>query len=103
MTIDAIIIMIGAMLAIWGVAIYAFLESSRSHGERLRLLASQGSFEAYSSKALAELKDWIERNPRSEHRAEAVNAYNDTIRQLKSQQESFYTWDKAEIERLKEI
>lgn len=103
MTIDAIIIMIGAIISIWGVAIYAFVASSRSHEEKLRLIASQGGFEAYSPQALSELGYWIEKNPQSKNITEAISAYNETVRQIKSQKESFYTWDEAEVERLKEI
>lgn len=103
MTLDAIIIMVGAIVCIWGVAIYSFIASSRSHEKRLRLISEQGGFESYSPSALSDLRYWIENNRGSQNVKEAIDAHNETVRQLKSQKENFYAWENSEIEKLKEI
>lgn len=102
MSLSAIIVMIASIIALWGVASWALVYSMRQEERKLQLIKKQGGFEPYSPRALHDLERWIERHTTSEHAQEMRNVYEEQRTALQKCTSYFYTWDKADIERLKE-
>lgn len=103
MSIAAIIVMIVCIVALWGVASVALVYSLSQEERKLKLIKKQGGFEPYSPQALRDLDRWIEQNNTSEHAQEVRNVHEGQRAALQKYTSYFYTWNRSDIESLKEI
>jgi len=103
MSIAAIIVMIVCIVALWGVASVALVYSLSQEERKLQLIKKQGGFEPYSPQALRDLDRWIEQNNTSEHAQEMRNVHEEQRTALQKCTSYFYTWNRPDIESLKEI
>ncbi|MDJ1432230.1 hypothetical protein [Halostagnicola sp. A-GB9-2] len=91
------------LLAFWGVAIWALTRTLRQESRKVEMLEQQDRLDTYSPKALAELREWIERNPNDPLAAEARAQYNECVDTLETTDQHFYDWSDREIESLERL
>lgn len=96
-------VMFGSIVVLWGVGSVAMYRTLTDEERKLDLLQSQGQLDTYSPTALAELREWIEANPESEHVDEAIERHNECVETLREIEEPFYDWSEDEIEALETI
>lgn len=92
MSLSAIVVMLGSIAALWGVATLTLVHSMRQEERKLALIESQGGFEPFSPRAAADIEGWLARHP------DAPEA--DDMRELLQQQRdalqrhprTFYDW-----------
>ncbi|MGA9399466.1 hypothetical protein [Haladaptatus sp.] len=97
------IVMFGAIIVLWGTAVWALVRSLRDEDEKLELLDEQGEIDTYSPRSLTELREWIRANPGDKHADEARDRYNECVETLRRIDTTFYDWDRSEIDSLEKL
>lgn len=97
------IVMIVAIVVLWGVGSWALYRTMHDEDRKLELLEKQERLDTYSPTALAELREWIQNNPDDRYRTVAVDRYNECVETLKEVDNTFYDWSESEIEELEEL
>jgi len=99
------VMLVAAILALPGVATVVLIRSLRTEERKLKLLRDQGSIDSYSPRALAELREWIQKNPNDPYVTEAIQRHNECVQTLREIEEPYYDWSEeqiADLELLKE-
>lgn len=97
------IAMLGSISLLWIPAIWAFYRTLREEDRKIELLDKQGEIDTYSPEALMELREWIQTHPGDMYAPEARERYNECVEILREIDETFYDWDKSEIESLEKL
>lgn len=95
--------MIIAIIAFWGIAVWALIKTLGQEDQKVELLENQERIETYSPKALQDLREWIEANPNDPLAEEAKEAYNECVETLKEQDDRFYDWSEEKVENLETL
>lgn len=90
MSLSAIIVMLGSMLVLWGVANSALIISMRRQERKLTLIQAQGGFEPFSPKAFRDLQQWCAQHPNHPELAEVEALIQQQEDALKSYPQRFY-------------
>ncbi len=100
---SAWVVMFGAIIVLWGTAVWALFRSLRDEDEKLELLDEQGEIDTYSPRSLTELREWIRANPSDQHTEEARARYNECVETLRQIDATFYDWNQSEIDSLEKL
>jgi hypothetical protein len=95
--------MVGTIVLVWGVAVWALYRSLSDEDRKLELIDEQGEIDTYSPGALAELREWVQSNPEDPLAEEGKERYNDCVEVLRRVDETFYDWSESEIESLEKL
>lgn len=103
MPVSAWVVMLLSIAALWGTAGWAMLRSLRLEDRKLKLLDAYGETDSYPPRALGELSEWIRAHPHDAYAEEARQRYNECVDALKRNEQSFYDWDRREIDALERL
>ena len=92
MSLSAIVVMLGSIVALWGVATLTLVYSMRQEERKLSLISSQGDFEPFSPRAVADIEEWLANHPSDAGAHEMHELLNQQNRSLKRNAQTFYTW-----------
>ena len=92
MSIDAIIVMVMSMFALWGVATTALVYSMRKEDYKLKLIQKQRGFEPFCPAAQNDIETWLEHNCNNEHADEMRELLAMQQQALQKYPEHFYDW-----------
>ncbi|AFK21110.1 hypothetical protein E6P09_18245 (plasmid) [Haloferax mediterranei ATCC 33500] len=95
--------MILTIIVLPGVASVVLVKSLRSEERKLTLLKEQDQIDSYSPRALADLREWIEKHPDDPYTPVARDRYNECVETLREIEEPYYDWSEAEINQLQTI
>ena len=90
-------------VAFFGVAGWALVRTLRQEGRKVELLEHQDVMDTYSPTALAELREWIERNPDDPYVDDAREQYNECVDALKTTDRRFYDWSDDDVDSLERL
>ncbi|WP_248908656.1 hypothetical protein [Halocatena marina] len=100
---SAWVVMLGAIVLLWGVAGWALYRTLTDEERKLDLIRDHGTIDTYSPRTMAELREWIEAHPDHPENETAKAAYNDCVETLHEIDTPFYEWSdeqRAELEQL---
>lgn len=97
MSIAAVIVMIASIIALWGIASWAFVFTLRSEEKKQRLIREQGSYEPFSPRAFADLEHWIKQHPDAGHTSEIQTVRRRQVEALNTNTAHLYDWSKKDI------
>ncbi|MDG5817332.1 hypothetical protein [Natronococcus sp. A-GB7] len=103
LTTDVLAMLVFTLLSFWGVATAALVLTLRQESRKVEILEHQDQMDTYSPTALAELREWIEKNPDDPLVEEARSQYNECVKALKETDNHFYDWDRTAIESLEQL
>lgn len=92
-----------AIVAFWGIALWALVRTVRKEDRKAALIDRQGAIEPYSPRGLAELRSWIEANPNDPKVDEAKARYNEGVEAVDELDEAFYDWSASDRDRFEPI
>lgn len=103
LSIEVLAMLSFTLLAFWGVASWALVKTLRQEGRKVEMLEDQDKLDTYSPEALAELREWIKKNPEDPVVDRARRQYNDCVDALEQTDHYFYDWSDREIENLERL
>ncbi|XVH30659.1 hypothetical protein ACNS7O_09655 [Haloferacaceae archaeon DSL9] len=103
LTLEALLSLLAICGLFFGVAGWALVTTLRQEERKTAILEQQAELDTYSPRALAELREWIENNPRDAYADDAIDKYNECVHALRSTDRRFYDWSDAEIADLEPI
>lgn len=92
MSLSAIIVMLGSIAALWGVAILTLVHSMRQEERKLSLIEAQGGFEPFSPRAVADIEAWLARHPDDDGAHEMRELLEEQRDALQRHAQTFYGW-----------
>ncbi|ODC04564.1 hypothetical protein BFW38_14525 [Terasakiispira papahanaumokuakeensis] len=90
MSLSAIIVMLGSMVVLWGVANSALIVSMRRQERKLALIQSQGGFEPFSPRAFQDLQQWCDQHSDHANIAEVEALLQQQEEAMKAYPQRFY-------------
>ena len=100
---DVWVMMIFSILAFFGVSIWALVYTLRQEEQKMIILSSEKSIDTHSPRALRELKQWIDANADDPDIEVARDTYRECVDAVRSTDQHFHDWTKAEIDELETL
>jgi len=92
MSLSAIVVMLGSIAALWGVAIITLVHSMRQEERKLSLIEVQGGFEPFSPRAVTDIKNWLASHPDDVRALEMRELLHQQQHALQQNAQTFYGW-----------
>ena len=92
MSLSAIIVMLGSIAALWGVATVTLVHSMRQEERKRALIEAQGGFEPLSPRAVNDIEDWLARHPGDDGAPEMRELLQQQRDALQQYAQTLYDW-----------